>query len=183
MADRYNDITYSYFDGKELGRSLSYSTACLSCAGGYEDSTYTEIPWLDYNKLKNKELFLIPKVKEIEECGKVIDDKLISECKEQNSERLAEEKKDASLCVFSGWRANFCVARLAEKLKNPDLCKWILDFQDDKDDYDDCLRNTAQAMQDVGFCNSISESEWKVGAKEGFCYKKRYRSVERSVCY
>lgn len=170
LSQKYNNITYSYFNGEELAYSMSYSDACSSCGGGYEDSSRIEFPWFDYSNLGNKELLVIPRVKNIKECDLIKNDKLISECKKVNSERLISETKDISLCSnLEFYNSISCVSMFAAKFRDQDLCWSVYDFQGDGDDFDSCLVGVSNEKQDYEICNSIKGRQWKEGLKGGLC--------------
>jgi membrane protein implicated in regulation of membrane protease activity len=127
--------------------------------------------------INNKDVYLIPLVKDLTECEKAIKKELINECKSANAERLAFKKSNPQLCKFiiekdiigekrdiliDSYPSNkiFCIKNIALNTKNEKICYEIKTLNADESDLFECLRDVFTEQQNKNLCESIQDSKW-----------------------
>ena len=139
----------------DKNRELPYYPWQYSPMINYDNDRF-EIEYTTSKKLIGDDIYLIPKLTQIEKCDSLVKYELSEECKSANAIGAAIYNKSTDSCSHA-FRVNGCIIQTAVAVNDDKLCASIGAGDSDRSL---CLRNVASEKKDQKKCNSMSNSKW-----------------------
>lgn len=137
-------------------KDISYTENYYGCRDRSSLNYALENEYSDAQRLIGNDIYLIPKLTQIEKCDSLVKKELSNDCKSVNAIRIAIDNKNTNSCSYA-FSVNGCVIQTAVATKDDKLCNSIGEGDSDRSL---CLRNVATEKKDQKMCDSMSNSKW-----------------------
>ena len=137
-------------------KSVLYTKNYYACQNMSSINYALESEYSIEQRLIGNDIYLIPKITQIEKCDSLVKKELSNDCKSVNAIRIAIDNKNTNSCSYA-FSVNGCIIQTAVATKDDKLCVNIGAGDSDRSL---CLRNVATEKKDQKMCDSMSNSKW-----------------------
>jgi hypothetical protein len=151
---------------------VSYTKNYYACQDRSSLNYLLEDKYTAAQKLIANDIYLVPRLTQIEKCDSLVKKELSNDCKSANAISIAIYNKNTDSCSYA-FSINGCIIQTAVATKNDEFCNSIHVNDNDRTL---CVRNVATEKKDRKMCESTPNSKWygatdNLGEMKEWCTK------------